>query len=254
MLVPISENQVIIDPAKKNELRDSPLYRSGFLNGATIYLDPRISGVRDDGVPWIGSPLIDASAYYQLVGVGVDRLMTKGGSVTFGTGFSPGTYVPPQGLGHPNTVILREGAVIDMSGGWATYEAGIIRSTQLIDSTGHIVDISRADPNGIYVGIYDGWMRNHSRWGVAETWRDPLGRSSGHYVAGYSEGRDAGILQVATSALCARRHLLRPGPPRRTADRRGQGRHRQIDFLRRRPRGTGRELRTARRRRTDLPA
>ncbi len=56
------ENQVIIDPAKKNELRDSPLYRSGFLNGATIYLDPRISGVRDDGVPWIGSPLIDATA------------------------------------------------------------------------------------------------------------------------------------------------------------------------------------------------
>ncbi len=55
----------------------------------------------------------------------------------------------------------------------------IIRSTQLIDSTGHVVDISRADPNGIYVGIYDGWIRNHSRWGVAETWRDPLGRSGG---------------------------------------------------------------------------
>ncbi len=202
VLVPISDNQVYIDPAKKNELRDSPVYRMSFLNGATIYLDPRISGVRDDGVAWIGSPLIDAAAYYALVGISADRLMTKGGSVTFGVGFDPGGYVPVQAAAHPNAVILREGAVIDMSGGWVTYEAGMIRSTLLIDRTGHVVDISKADPNGDYVGIADyGWVRNHPYWGLAETWSDPLGRDGLHYVPGYDEGMDAGIMQVAASAL-----------------------------------------------------
>ncbi|HWV51692.1 filamentous haemagglutinin family protein [Pseudorhodoplanes sp.] len=200
VLVPISENQIVIDPAKKNELRDSPLYRSGFLNGAVIYLDPRISGVRDDGVPWIGSPLIDATAYYQLVGVGVDRLMTKGGSVTLGVGYAS-TYVPGTSTGYPSTVVVREGAVIDMSGGWLSYEAGFVRSTQLITATGHVVDISRADPNETYIGIANGWTRDHAHWGKVDTWSSTLGRTGGRWVQGYNEGRDAGIMQIATTAL-----------------------------------------------------
>jgi len=190
--VPISENQVFIDPAKKNELRDSPLYRSGFLNGATIYLDPRISGVRDDGVPWIGSPLIDATAYYQLVGVGVDRLMTKGGSVTLGVGVDNRFFTAP--TNNPNTVVVRQGAVIDVSGGWVSYEAGFVRSTQLIDSTGHVVDISQADPNANYIGIANGWMRDHAHWGLVDTWTSSLSRGGGRWVPGYNEGRDAGVL------------------------------------------------------------
>ena len=199
VLVPISENQVFIDPAKKNELRDSPLYRSGFLNGATIYLDPRISGVRDDGVPWIGSPLIDATAYYQLVGVGVDRLMTKGGSVTLGVGVDNRFFTAP--TNNPNTVVVRQGAVIDVSGGWVSYEAGFVRSTQLIDSTGHVVDISQADPNANYIGIANGWMRDHAHWGLVDTWTSSLSRGGGRWVPGYNEGRDAGIMQIATKAL-----------------------------------------------------
>lgn len=200
VIVPISDNQVIIDPAKKNELRDSPLYRSGFLNGAMIYLDPRMSGVRADGVPWIGSPLIDATAYYQLVGVGADRLMTKGGSVTLGVG-GGATFSTPDSIAHPSAVIFRDGGVIDISGGWLTYQAGMIRSTQLIDKNGHIVDISKANPNEVYVGIYNGWLRNHSRWGFSETWINPLGRTDSYWAAGYNEGRDAGIMQVAAPAL-----------------------------------------------------
>lgn len=182
--VPVSQLQIVIDPAKKNELRDSPLYRDGFLNGATIYLDPRRSGVRADGVAWIGSPLIDATAYYQLTGLSADRLMTKGGNVLLN---APKTY-------------LWAGSVIDMSGGWTHYQAGTIRTTQLVDQFGRIVDIGDADPNAVYVGIAGGFTRNHAHWGVIETWFDP--RSSGsRYVEAFTEGRDAGAMTVSASAL-----------------------------------------------------
>ncbi len=221
--VPISQVQIVIDPAKKNELRDSPLYRDGFLNGATIYLDPRRSGVRDDGVAWIGSPLIDANAYYQLVGVSADRLMTKGGNVSFGP--SPSTLA--QGaLQYTPSVVVRDGAVINTSGGWATYQAGTIRSTRLVDRFGHVVDIGDADPNGVYVGVHNGgYTVNHARWGIVEIFSSSL-RKDGRYVPEYTEGRDAGTLSAASVALLFDGVLnsqVYPGLRQRTASKTGTG-------------------------------
>lgn len=196
VLVPITENQVFIDPAKKNELRDSPIYRIGFLNGATIYLDPRKSGVREDGVAWIGSPLVDAKAYYQLVAVGADRLMTKGGTVRIGTA----TVQPTSGT--PNSsIIVRDGAVIDISGGSVRYEGGMVRTTQLVDNLGNVVDISEANPNATYVAIANGFTRSSPRWGRTETWSNPFARLKGYYVGEYDEGRDAGVLALEASSL-----------------------------------------------------
>ncbi|MBV9510797.1 MAG: filamentous hemagglutinin N-terminal domain-containing protein, partial [Caulobacteraceae bacterium] len=80
--VPASRNTLKIDPVKGNELADAPAFRNGFLNGATVYLDPRLSGVTADGVAWVGSPLISAAAYAEQVGVSVSELMLKGGNVT----------------------------------------------------------------------------------------------------------------------------------------------------------------------------
>ena len=195
VLVPTDQVQIVIDPAKKNELRDSPLFRDGFLNGATIYLDPRRSGVRADGVAWIGSPLIDAKAYYQLVGLSADRLMLAGGNVSFGPkSGNPQAYNVP-------SVVVGQGATINMSGGWATYQAGTIRTTRLIDRFGHIVDIGDADPNGVYVGIAGGWSRHSARWGITETWTNPFMRMNGRYIPEYTEGRDAGTLRATASAL-----------------------------------------------------
>src|SRR5262249_22938947 len=149
-----SRNEVVISPVKGNELADSPLYRNSFLNGATVYLDPRLSGVRADGVAWIGSPLIDATAYYQLVGVGAAELMTKGGNVTIGNAGANST-VTADGFAiatpsNASSVIVKSGAVIDFSGGWVTYQAGSIRQTELISAAGRIVSIGQADPNTLY--------------------------------------------------------------------------------------------------------
>lgn len=195
VLVPISENQLIIDPAKKNELRDSPLYRDGFLNGTKLYLDPRRSGVRDDGVAWIGSPLINAAAYQELMGVGVERLMVNGGNVIIGGG----DYADGQGA--TSTVVVRDGASIDISGGWVTYEAGRIRSSRLIDSTGRIVDIADADPNSTYVGVFNGFIIDHKRWSVRETWSGALRPDASRFEAGYIEGRDAGSVRVGARTV-----------------------------------------------------
>ncbi|MDT9091299.1 hypothetical protein, partial [Escherichia coli] len=57
-----SRNSIEITPVKRNELRDTPNYRevegdgNFSLNGKTIFIDPRLSGVREDGVAWVGSP------------------------------------------------------------------------------------------------------------------------------------------------------------------------------------------------------
>ncbi len=194
VLIPASRNQITISPTTANDLADDPNYKGGFLEGVTVMVDPRLSGVRSDGVAWIGSPLIDAASYYQQVGVSVSELMTKGGSVTFGvSSFTGGTAANA-----PN-VIVKAGAVIDISGGWVTYQAGQVHTTQLIDASGHIVDIGHADPNDTYVGIYQGFVVNHSHWGITEIYANPL-RSGSYYQPQYTEGRDAGSLTIKGSA------------------------------------------------------
>ena len=196
VLIPASRNAVKISPVKRNELRDTPNYRDDFLNGATVYVDPRKSGVREDGVAWIGSPLIEAGSFYQQVGVSAAELMTKGGNVTLGVAsFTPG--------GDPALapdVIVKAGANIDIAGGWVRYEAGAVQETRLIDSAGHVVNISEADPNDYFVGIVGGFTRDQPRWGVSQTWTDPS-LSQTHYAVEYTEGRDAGSLTLKGSVI-----------------------------------------------------
>ncbi|KZD23820.1 filamentous haemagglutinin family protein [Tardiphaga robiniae] len=202
VLIPASRNEVVISPVKGNELRDSSLYRAGFLNGATVYLDPRLSGVRADGVAWIGSPLIDAASYYALVGVSAAELMTKGGNVTLGatayngTSTSSAVAIPGSAAA---SIIVKSGAVINMAGGWVTYEAGKIRSTMLVSSSGRRVSIGNADPNDSYVGIYNGFTVNHARWGIKEVYADTF-HSGVRFESEYIEGRDAGTLTLKMAA------------------------------------------------------
>ncbi|MBV9992137.1 MAG: filamentous hemagglutinin family protein [Alphaproteobacteria bacterium] len=196
VLIPASRNAIMISPVKGNELRDNPNYRDSFLNGATVLVDPRLSGVDDNGVAWVGSPLIEAKSFAQQVGVKVQELMTKGGSVTLGVqNYQPGTdtALAPD-------IIVKTGATIDVSGGWVTYEGGFVQTTQLIAINGQIVDIGNADLNGLYIGIDNGFMRNQARWGVSESWASPL-LQGGHYEGTYTEGRDAGALTLKGSTI-----------------------------------------------------
>ena len=196
VLVPASVNSIKIDPVTQNTLQDSPTYRSSFLDGATVYVDPRLSGVRSDGVAWVGSPLVPAASYYQQVGLTASELMTTGGKVTIGAASTtPGTT--PTSI--PD-VIIKAGATIDMSGGWRTFQAGVVQTTKLVDASGEVVDIGSANPNDTYVGIYNGFTVTQPRWGISETYVDPI--LSGNRMEGqYTEGRDAGVLTIKSSVV-----------------------------------------------------
>ncbi len=194
--VPASVNSIKIDPVTQNTLQDSPTYRAGFLNGATVYVDPRLSGVLSNGVAWVGSPLIPAASYYQQVGLTASALMTTGGNVTIGAASTaPGTT--PTSV--PD-VIIKTGAMIDISGGWRTFQAGVVQTTKLVDASGEVVDIGSANPNDTYVGIYNGFTATQPRWGISQTYVDPI--LSGNRMEGqYTEGRDAGVLTIKSSVV-----------------------------------------------------
>ncbi len=196
VLIPASRNEIEISPLKNNELADSPAYKDSFLNGATVFVDPRLSGVRDDGVAWIGSPLIDAKSYQQQVGVTASELMTAGGTVTLGassyTGAGAATAAPD--------VVVKTGASIDISGGWVTYQGGSVMTTQLLTSDGRVVDIGSANLTDVYVGIFNGNSVDHAQWGVVENFANVF-RTGGKAVPTYNEGRDAGSLTIKSSAI-----------------------------------------------------
>lgn len=195
-----SRNTVTISPLKGNELRDTPNYRDvrtdGLftLNGKTVYLDPRRSGVRADGVKWVGSPLIEAGSAASQIGVGAAELMTKGGTVTFGVALLQGLDTPA----NTPQVKIAKSATVDFSGGWTRYNPGWVYSSRLIAADGTIVDIADADPNGIYVGLADAFNETQSKFGISDNYINRT-LSGARFDPGYDEGRDAGGMVVIGS-------------------------------------------------------
>lgn len=182
--LPASYNYIAFKPLA--EYADMPLQRSPYeaaLYGSTFYIDIRASGTRADGTKWVGTPLADASGYVSNVGRSIYQLMTVGGSVTLKTD-----------LISANAGVQTAGSVINVAGGSVKFEAGMVNTTRLIGADGRIYSMANADPNMTYLGIAGQFTRNHSRWGVTETW------STGTqvYSPGYSEGHDAGSVVVST--------------------------------------------------------
>jgi filamentous hemagglutinin family protein len=196
-----ARNSLRITPAKRNELRDTPNYRevkldgSFTLNGATLFVDPRRSGVRADGVAWIGSPLIEAGSLASQIPVSAAELMTKGGNVSLGVNLVRG---PADAAAAPRITIARN-ASIDVSGGWVSYLPGVVRTSKLITADGRIVDIGDADPNDVYVDVVDGFTAQQPRFGITRTYQTAA-IQAGHFEGAYDEGRDAGSITISTSA------------------------------------------------------
>ncbi len=194
--VAATRNEIVISPVKGNELADDPNYKGSFLNGATVYVDPRQSGVRDDGTAWIGSPLIDAASYYAQVGVTASELLTKGGNVSLGVN----NFTPFGTVTQAANVVVKPGADIDISGGWTHYQAGTIVTSRLVTADGRVVDISQADPNETYIGFAGGQQVDHARWGVVDNFMSVW--SSGRQSYGdYTEGHDAGTLSLIGASI-----------------------------------------------------
>ncbi len=205
-----SRNSLKIDPVKRNELRDTPNYRevttdgAFTLNGATVYVDPRVSGVRSDGVAWVGSPLIEAGSAASQIGVTAAELMTRGGNISMAVAVvdtqvdsQAFTYVTPTNAPKIN---IAPDSVIDFSGGWVHFGDGIVRSSRLLTFDGRIVNIEDADPNDDFVAIGDGFTEVQSKFGISRTFANAL-LQGGRVEVGYDEGRDAGTFSLLGSAI-----------------------------------------------------
>jgi filamentous hemagglutinin family protein len=197
--VSASVNSVEISPAKQNELRDTPNYRSvttdgSFtLNGQTLYVDARLSGTQSDGVAWEGSPLLEASSAISQIPVTAAELMTKGGTISIDVGAQVSiTNLNPAGV---PTINIAKGAVFDIAGGWVTYDAGYVLSSELVTSAGGIVNIADADPNGSYVAVVNGFTASQPHFGISQTYLNAAIQGE-QYDGAYDEGRDAGALEV----------------------------------------------------------
>ena len=185
VVLPASYNFVLFQP--RAEFADMPLQRGGSLYGETLYIDIRASGTRSDGTIWVGTPLADASGVIGKVGRSIRQLMTSGGTVSLSTDVgSAGIIASGQG------VMTNGGSVINVAGGQIAFQQGWVPNTRLIGMDGRLYSMENADPNMTYAGVAGQFTVKHSRWGVTETW------SMLSYSPGYTEGHDAGGVNIAT--------------------------------------------------------
>jgi filamentous hemagglutinin len=152
-------------------LRDAPYQLGGVLKGQTVQVDIR-------NLPTI----IDASTASASIQRGIDERLGGGGQIN---------------LTSAGDVVVNTGAVTDISGGTVNYQGGYINTTQLVSAvTGQVVDISVANPNVQYSGIYGVYKEAHTKWGVAETYNLMTQLNAGRFENGYTEGKAGGALTI----------------------------------------------------------
>jgi filamentous hemagglutinin family protein len=184
--LPMSDILFAIPLLAANEVADSPLQRNGFLTDPlhpvkNVVLDSTLSGVTADGLAWVGSPLLNASGYADLIPRGIDQLLINGGTITLSGG----------------EVVTAPGSSLNLNGGYIHYLGGMINTTRLVDASGHLVDIGKADPNDVYIGVAGQFTVTHDHWGanLDETYGGSL-LSGGYYQPDYIQGGNAGTLNI----------------------------------------------------------
>lgn len=156
-----------------NELADKPLQRDGVLRGQTVVVDARV-----------GTNLADVSGQLALIGKDVLERTSAGGTAIFDSA---------------GDVVVAENSTINVSGGAVNFTGGLMQTTQLIKADGSTIDIGKASPDAIYVGLISPvYKQVFDRWGVVKNISAP---GLGKFEAGYTEGADAGKIQFLGKAM-----------------------------------------------------
>lgn len=166
------------------QLANSPVQQNGPLRGATVEINMH-DLVNYDGQTYVGTALADLSGYVNLVQHNVGELTTNGGTVKLSAG---------------GAIDLQTGSQINVSGGWINYQGAEVQTTQLITSTGQIVDISKALPNVLYSGIDHGTTVSSTKWGTTETFTNST-QDGTSYEAGYIQGGNGGSVSITAPAI-----------------------------------------------------
>ncbi|MDO9179885.1 MAG: filamentous hemagglutinin family protein [Agitococcus sp.] len=188
--LPIESTLVSIPRLGLNELADSPLQKDSPLYGAAVVINSSITGTRDDGIAWVGTPLANLTGYVQQVKRNIEQLLQNGGTITLAG----------------NEVLTKSGSLLNLNSGYVSYLGGLLSTTRLVDANGRVVDIANANPNERYTGIAGRFVDRHDRANNSLVYTNHiLGGDKSHsvYESGYIQGGNAGTLNVygLTTAL-----------------------------------------------------
>jgi len=198
--VPMSINNLQIN-IQGNEQRDAPVNRDGKnLNNSDVWIDRRLLvRVAADGSYatdrwYTAGGLLEVGGYLGLQGHTVGEWMAQGGTVSFGGG---------------GDVVTQSGSRINLSGGVVNVEGGYMNQSWLRGSDGRLYTADRAPGDLLYAqGLYRGYEDHHARWDQTRYFRNPLLGPPRRWEAGYTVGRDAGTLIVATPGAVLEGELL----------------------------------------------
>lgn len=174
-----------------NEQRDSSVNRNeGKLNNNDVWIDVRelifvpagTNGYATDRWYTAGG-LLEVGGYLGTQGHTIGEWMAQGGTVTF-TG---------------NDVVTEKGSLINLSGGTLDVQSGFIRQSWLRGADGRLYEVSRAPGDILYTGLYKGYEDSSERWGQTRYYFNPLIAPPRRAESGYTVGRDAGQLVIATN-------------------------------------------------------
>jgi filamentous hemagglutinin family protein len=205
-VLPASINDLLVN-VEPFQLRDSAANRQPVANtddaalqGTNVYVDERelvqIATGAYAGNIYTAGGLLEVSGYLGLVPHGIDEWTAIGGQVTLQ---AQQTLIDPASgaVGtQAGSVVAQAGSLINLQGGLVTYAAGPVHQTYVIASTGQVYNINEAPGNLVYVGLYTGQTVVHSRWGITDTYVNPLLTPAVIEDPSYVVGRDAGTLTV----------------------------------------------------------
>lgn len=172
-----------------NELRDSPDNRdSGKLISSEVWIDRRqltevAAGTGGyEGTRWYaGGGLLEVGGYLDNQGHSISEWAAQGGTVQLAG----------------KEVVSHAGSRINLAGGSVDVQSGVVQQSWLRGRDGQLYRLDDAPAEMLYDGLYQGYELKQERWGVTESFRNPLVAPGQRFDNGYTVGRDAGRLLIS---------------------------------------------------------
>jgi filamentous hemagglutinin family protein len=187
--LPVSANDLAVN-VQSYEQRDAPQNRlTTLLRNNTVYVDARTlsvvpaSAADDSTRDYTEGGLLEVSGYLNTMGHTIGEWTSLGGTITVETGAT-------------GSIIAQPGSDFDLAGGSVQYESGYVQQSYLLGMNGQIYNVNNAPAYITYAGVYDGFVDDHTRWGVSETYSNVLSDPAEIFEQGYVQGRAAGSLQL----------------------------------------------------------